>query len=186
MISRTLMTCLACKKPITARIQVGHEIQQPLNFSCPNCGTEVKLTLLLDNPPRVKIKWEENCASGKTEDAIINIGAGFSISKEKLHQDMYFPSFDAPQASMAQLFKIREMTGRRNFDAAIEAGTLPHAEENWKTIQRAMRFHRTGQNENMEAQLRLFWGEQKNQRRISTTDFSHSSCASWRQTVSHG
>ncbi len=37
-------------------------------------------------------------------------------------------------------------------------GTLPYAGEHWRTLQRAMRFHRTGQAANLAAQLETFWG----------------------------
>lgn len=73
--------------------------------------------MLLDEPPRVKIRWEENAAPGTKEGAIINIGAGFTIAKEMLHKDLYFPSFDAirpnldmfniPQGHSAHLWLIQ-------------------------------------------------------------------------------
>lgn len=159
MISRTPITCLACQKPITARIQIGHELEQPISFACPNCGTEVRLTLILDEPPRVKIRWEENCEAGIEEGAIINIGAGFTISKDKLHKDMYFPSFDAPRPSVADMERVYQQTGRRFFDRAVETGTLPRAAEDWKIVQKAFRFHRTGQTAHRDVQLAIFWGK---------------------------
>ena len=159
MISRTPIKCLACKKPITARIQIGHELEQPITFTCPNCGTEVRLTLILDEPPRVKIRWEENCEAGNEEGAIVNIGAGFTISKDKLHQDMYFPSFDAPRPSTMDMEQAAQQTGRRFFDTAVETGTLPHAAADWKTLQKALRFNRTEQVVHRDAQLAAFWGK---------------------------
>lgn len=159
MISRTWIKCLACKKPITARIQVGHELEQPVSFPCPNCGTEVQLTLVLDAPPHVKIRWGLNAEHGDQEGAVINIGAGFTIAKDKLHSDMYFPSFDAPKPNIADYHIPFGVKGPIFLDTAVALGTLPHATERWRTIQRALRFNRTGQTENLEAQLNSFWGE---------------------------
>ncbi len=159
MISRTWITCLACRKPITARIQVGHEHEQPISFPCPNCGTEVQLTLLLDEPPRVKIRWGVNSEEGKEEGAVINIGAGFTIAKDKLHTDMYFPSFDAPRQRVAEHKIPAGHKGPFFVDTAVAMGTLPRATEQWRTLQRALRFHRTSQSANLEAQLNIFWGE---------------------------
>lgn len=159
MISRTWINCLACKKPITARIQVGHELEQPVSFPCPNCGTEVQLTLVLDEPPRVKIRWGLNAERGDQEGAVINIGAGFTIAKDKLHSDMYFPSFDAPKPNFADYQIPAGVKGPMFLDTAVALGTLPRAGEHWRTIQRALRFHRTGQTANLEAQLNSFWGE---------------------------
>ncbi len=159
MISRTLITCLACTKPITARIQVGHELEQPVSFPCPECGTEVRLTLVLDQPPRVKVRWDENCKAGNEEGAIINIGAGFTIAKDKLHEDLYFPSFDAPRIPIGDLQIPEGTEGPMVLDSPVVLGTLPYAAEHWRTIQRALRFNRTGQTANLEAQLNEFWGE---------------------------
>lgn len=159
MISRTWITCLSCTKPITARIQVGHELEQPVSFPCPNCGTEVQLALILDEPPRVKIRWGTNSEEGSGEGAIVNIGAGFTIPKEKLHADMYFPSFDAPRPNFEDYKIPGGVKGRLVIDTAVAMGTLPYAADHWRTLQRALRFHRTGQTANQEAQLNKFWGE---------------------------
>ena len=159
MISRTWITCLACTKPITARIQVGHELEQPVSFPCPNCGTEVQLTLILDEPPRVKIRWGSNSEAGGKGGTIVNIGAGFTIPKDKLHADMYFPSFDAPRPNFEDHKIPAGVKGPLFVDIAVAMGTLPGAADHWRTLQRALRFHRTGQTANLEAQLDQFWGE---------------------------
>lgn len=159
MISRTWITCLTCTKPITARIQVGHQLEQPINFPCPNCGTEVRLTLILDEPPRVKIRWEENAEAGTQEGAIINIGVGFTIAKDKLHKDLYFPSFDAPRPNLDEYDIPEGLHGPLLLDTTIALGALPRAAKHWRTIQRALRFHRTEQKANLDAQLDIFWGE---------------------------
>jgi hypothetical protein len=88
---------VSCHGATTARIQVGHEREQSVVFSCQHCSTDIRLTLILDEPPIVKIRWDENYEEGTEEGAIINIGAGFTVPKDKLHQDKYFPSFDAPR-----------------------------------------------------------------------------------------
>lgn len=159
MISRTWITCLACTQPITARIQVGHELEQPVSFPCPHCGTEICLTLILDEPPQVKVRWGENVEPGTQEGAIINIGVGFTIAKDKLHEDLYFPSFDAPRPRLEEYDIPDDLPGPLMLDAAVALGTLPRAAEYWRTLQRALRFHRTGQASNLNVQLDSFWGE---------------------------
>lgn len=158
MISRTWIKCLACSKPITARIQVGHELEQAVSFPCPHCGTLVQLTLILDEPPRVKIRWGENAKPGKEEGAIINIGAGFTIPQDKLHKDLYFPSFDAPRPNVEEYDIPHGLPGPILMDTSVALGTLPHAERNWRLLERGLRFNRTGQQDNLNSQLDKFWG----------------------------
>jgi len=158
MISRTLIRCATCSKPITARIQVGHELEQPVSFPCPHCGTLVQLTLILDEPPRVKIHWGDNAESGGEEGAIINIGAGFTIPQDKLHKDRYFPSFDAPKPYLEDDEEPQALPGPIILDAQVGLGTLPYAESTWRNLQRALRFHRTRQQQNLKTQLDEFWG----------------------------
>lgn len=43
-------------------------------------------------------------------------------------------------------------------DTSVALGTLPRAAEQWRIVQRAMRFNRTGQQANLDTQLDLFWG----------------------------
>lgn len=157
MISRTYVLCLTCAKPITARIQVGHEIEQPMTFPCPHCGTDIGLTLILDEPPRVKIRWDNNCKEGSEEGKIINLGVGFTISKDRLHQDMYFPSFDQPKPRIS-ITRSPGQVGPEFRDIFVDLGGLPRASDYWKIIQKALRFHRTGQNSLRDAQLDSFWG----------------------------
>lgn len=158
MISRTYVQCLTCQKAITARIQVGHEGEQPITFPCPHCGTDIRLTLILDEPPRVKIRWDENCAQGTEEGKIINLGAGFTISKDRLHQDMYFPAFfELPKPSIP-LNRASGEAGPEFRDIFVDLGGLPRAADHWKLIQKALRFHRTGQTDLRDAQLNLLWG----------------------------
>lgn len=158
MISRTWIKCLSCEKPITARIQVGHELKQPVSFPCPHCGTPVHLTLLLDEPPRVKIEWGENAEEGNEEGAIVNVGAGFTIPIDKVHQDLYFPSFDAPRPNLEHLTIPDNLPGPIFIDTTIALGTLPYAEQSWQLLARGLRFHKTGQQDNLNSQLDKFWG----------------------------
>ena len=167
MISRTLIKCLTCAGAITARIQVGHENLQAVVFPCPLCGTEVKLTMLLDAPPRVKINWDENCEVGSEEGAIVNVGAGFTISKDRVSDPYYFPSVDlVPMARMRQFMdelehKPADGSGPHLIDSSVALGNLPHSREGWKFIQKALRFNSTGQVALRDGQIDSFWGGQK-------------------------
>lgn len=159
MISRTYVQCLTCSNPITARIQVGHELEQPHTFSCPHCGTDIKLTLILDEPPIVKMRWDDNCAIGTIEGKIINLGVGFTISKDRLNQDMYFPAFfELPPVPIDDNGGGVAGDGPLFQDIAVGLGGLPRAADHWRVLQKALRFHRTGQAELREAQLDIFWG----------------------------
>ena len=122
----------------------------------------MQLTLVLDEPPRVKIRWGENAEPGDEEGAIINIGAGFTIAQDKLHQDFYFPSFDAPRPNPDDFDIPEGLPGPIMLDATVALGTLPYAEAKWRTLERALRFHRTGQQQNLDSQLDEFWGEPRN------------------------
>lgn len=164
MISRILITCLACQKPNTARVQVGHESEQAVSFSCAHCGTDMRLKLLLDAPPHVKVIFEENCKEGNEEGKVTNIGAGFAIDKNNLHKDLYFPAFDlmkenikAMAAAVEDIELNIDEAGPVLFDTAIALGGLPRSAEYWKFLKQALRFHNTGQNDLMEAQLNKFW-----------------------------
>lgn len=157
MISRIYVQCLTCSKPITARIQVGHEIEQPMTFSCPHCGTDISLTLILDSPPRVNIRWDNNCKAGVEEGAVINLGVGFTIPKDRLHEDMYFPSFDLPKPIIS-VTRPPGQLGPEFRDIFVDLGGLPNTSDYWKIIQKALRFHRTDQIDFRDAQLDSFWG----------------------------
>jgi hypothetical protein len=161
-ISRTWIKCLACNGSITARVQVGHESAQAVTFACPHCGTDIRLTLILDEPPNVKVRWDDNCESGDEEGKVVNIGAGFVIPRDKLHQDKYFPSFQAPRPDLSQLdlskLDLPEGEGPLLLDTSVALGTLPYAAESWRQLQQALRFRRTGQRANEEAKLEEFFG----------------------------
>jgi hypothetical protein len=162
MISRIRITCTACNEPITARIQIGHEREQPVSFPCPHCITPIQLTLILDEPPEVKIRWEENAEPGDKEGKIINIGAGFTISKNMLHTDLYFPSFDVTRSLLDKHDEIHGLPGPIFLDSAEALGTFRYANETWHNLEKALRFQRTGQQKNLESQLDEFWGTPRN------------------------
>lgn len=156
MISRTYVQCLTCTKAITARIQVGHEAEQPLTFPCPHCGTDIKLTLILDEPPRVKILWLENCDAGSEEGKIVNVGVGFTIPIVRRHEDMYFPSFELPRLH-SPINPDQDQIGMEVRDIFVGLGGLAQATKYWKIIHKVLRFHRIGRIDLRDAQLELFW-----------------------------
>lgn len=71
-----------------------------------------------------------------------------------LHQDLYFPSFEAPRASIEEFERMRS---QRFKDVAIATGTLPYAEKHWRTLKSALRFHYTNQLDKMNEKLENYW-----------------------------
>lgn len=161
MISRITIVCLACSEPITTRVQVGHDIEQPVTFACPHCTSEIRFTLLLHNPPHVDVRWDENCEFGTKEGKIVNIGAGFTVSADMLHTDAYFPSFHAPRPQPKHYASVPDAKGPIFMDTAVAMGTLPRAGDHWRTVKQALKFHRTGQTENLNRQLDKFWAKSR-------------------------
>lgn len=167
MISRIYVRCLTCSGLITARVQVGHESLQPVTFSCPHCESELRFKLLLDNPPNVGISWEENCEEGDGEGQIVNIGAGFAIAKDKVNQDLYFPSFETLPMLRKQIAAVQEMLkdtkedGPYVIDAPVHMGIVPYVLESWKLVQKAWRLHKTGRADLRDEQIDKFWGGTK-------------------------
>ncbi len=165
MISRIYVRCLTCSGAITARVQIGHESTQPVTFPCPHCESETRFRLLLDDPPNVGITWEENCKEGDEEGLIVNIGAGFAISKDKVHQDMYFPSFEMLPMLAKQAATFEEMlskaddAGPHMYDTSVHLGTVPYLQESWKIVQKVWRLHRTGRADLRDAQIEQFWSK---------------------------
>lgn len=163
MISRIYVRCLTCSGAITARVQIGHESSQPVTFPCPHCESELRLRLLLDNPPNVGISWEENCEEGDTEGPIVNIGAGFAIAKDKVHQDMYFPSFETLPMLHKQMAAVEskledvDADGPYVLDAPVDMGIVPYVQDSWKLVQKAWRLHKTGRADLRDEQIEKFW-----------------------------
>jgi hypothetical protein len=160
MISRNYVLCLTCKGAITARIQIGAEKLQTLTFPCPVCGTEIRMRLVLGEPPNIALEYIENCERGDTEGAIVNLGAGFAIDKDKVHQDKYFPSFDL----MRTIFSNPAISEVLRRQEKMEMPQKPiRLTEAWRSLQRAWRLHRTGQSELSEQQLNEFFSEMQMQ-----------------------
>lgn len=164
MISRILTTCLTCKKPITVRAQVGHENEQAHTFSCPHCGTDIRIKLLLNNPPHVKVIWEENCEQGKEEGIVVNLGVGFTIPQDALHSDMYFPAFtQLPKPVIPSGMPARKAGDPPVIlDLAVALGAFPGAADSWATLKKALRFHGNNQSALRDEQIsKLFegWGQ---------------------------
>lgn len=166
MISRILVQCLTCSGAITARVQIGHESIQPVIFACPHCESEIRMKLLLDRPPHVRVVWDENSKEGAEEGVIVNIGAGFAIAKDKLHQDMYFPSFEMFSmledriAALVHESESADESGPETLDTTIGLGVLlQNSQETWKIVQKAWRLHRTGRVDLRNTQIDKFWSE---------------------------
>ena len=114
------------------------------------------LTLILDEPPNVKLLWGDNAESGAEEGKIVNIGAGFTIPQDKVHLDDCFPWFEAP--------RIHAPDDRHKGDNSGDISEKLHAAlafqgiaANWRMIHRAMRFYRTNQPNRLSEQLKSFW-----------------------------
>lgn len=164
MITRLPLLCLACSSPITARIQVGHEKVQPISFVCPECFTPIRLRLLLDEPPRVGYGFDENCMPTDIEGRIVNVGAGYMIPRAQLHEDAYFPSMDLPkpdQATTQALLasKPEGFTGVMVADLFEMLGGMRNAQEHWRNLWNAHRFHKVGQLDRMRGALREIYGD---------------------------
>lgn len=157
MISRILITCLPCGGAITTRVNIGHDEKQPVTLACPHCGTDLKLTLLLGEPPSIDVRFDENCELGSKEGKVVNIGAHYVIPADRLHEDKYFPSFHAPRPDLSGL-KIPKGLGPLYIDAPVFLGTLPNAAEAWRVLQQSLRFRKTAQRDNEEAKLNEFFG----------------------------
>lgn len=146
MISRIYIKCLTCSDSITLRVQIGHELEQSHTIQCPHCSTDIRFKLILDNPPNVKAVWEENCEEmDDNKGKIVNVGVGFTINKDMLHDDYYFPAF-------TEVFRRQMLSG----GLVVGVGGVSHAVERWKIIQKALRFHFNGQELLKSQQLSKF------------------------------
>lgn len=167
MISRIPIRCLACGHLISARVQVGHERIQRLAAVCPECFTPFRFQLLLDNPPNVGADFLENCEEGVHLDgSIINMGAGFVMSRARLSDPLYFPVHDLPQPDEAALRELlqqhREAGGQGPLmlDLTVMLGGMPNATDRWRWMRNAYRFFRNGQDELVREQLRNVFGDE--------------------------
>lgn len=165
MMSRIRVRCLSCGTAITTRVQVGHEKVQRISSVCPECFGPFRFRLRLDDPPAVGIDMEENCELTDEDGVILNIGSGFVISRDRINDEKYFPSLYMPKPSEAELRAIEEArlqdaTGPMLVDLNVVLGGLPDAVGHWRSVRRAYRFSRTGQDERLKQALSEFFGEE--------------------------
>jgi hypothetical protein len=165
MISRIPLRCLACRHLTTARVQVGHELTQNVAAVCPECFTPFRLRLLLDRPPEVRVEFVENCEPTEAEGRALNIGAGFVISRARMHEEQYFPALELPRPSPEEERQIQglqhpERSGPVFVDMTVLLGGLPRATELWRLLKNAYRFFRTGQEERMRVLLLELFGDE--------------------------
>lgn len=164
MISRIPLRCIACQCAASFRVQVGHELVQPVSATCPTCFTPIRLQLRLDVPPIVSVDFTENCEASADEGMVVNVGSGFVISREHLNEEAYFPSMDLPEPTdldreWLEAQQPRDGDGPVMVDLTVLLGGLPMARERWRMLHNAYRFFRTGQQERMVAQLVDLFGE---------------------------
>jgi hypothetical protein len=108
---------------------------------------------------------EESCELTDEDGVILNIGSGFVISRDRIHDEKYFPSLDMPKPNEAELRAIEEArprnaTGPMLVDLSVVLGGLPDAVGHWRSIRNAYRFSRTGQDERLKQTLSEFFGEE--------------------------
>lgn len=168
MISRIPLRCLACSNASSFRVQVGHELAQPVSTVCPACFTPIRLQLRLDNPPVVGVDFIENCEASADEGVVVNVGSGFVISRQRVHEEAYFPSMDLPKPTELELEILEtqrppDAEGPLMVDLAVLLGGLPRAHESWRLLRNAYRFFRTDQQDRMVSQLVELFGEDARQ-----------------------
>ena len=164
-ISRIPLRCLACGNASSFRIQVGHELIQPISTACPTCFTPIRLQLRLNNPPMVDVDFTENCEASADEGTVVNVGSGFVISRQHLHEEAYFPIADLPKLTdleqeILEVQRPPNAEGRLMVDLAVLLGGLPRAHERWRLLRNAYRFFRTDQQDRMVSQLVALFGEE--------------------------
>lgn len=161
MISRIPSRCLACSSAVTLRVQVGHELAQPVAIVCPECFTPIRLRLLLDAPPHVGVEFQENCEASDEEGQVVNVGVGFMISRARLHDELYFPVMDLPKPDEAVLQAMGDARpegskGPLMLDLVELLGGLPGSKDIWRALRTAYGFSRTEQDDRMRALLRKY------------------------------
>ena len=164
MISRNTLRCLACRNSTTVRVQVGHESVQHVASVCPECHSPFRIQLNLEQPPHVLVEYIENCEHSDEEGRILNVGTGFVIPRERVHEDGYFPVHDLPEPDEADLEAIRDVRpegaeGPIVVDLAVLLGGLPYTTEYWRSLRNAYRFSRNGRRDLMQQHLREFAGD---------------------------
>ena len=150
--------CLTCHGDITARVQIGSEQVQPVVIACPHCQTELRFDLQLQDPPNVGVQWIENCTGGTKEGKIINVGAGFAINKERVHDDMYFPSFELFNrlAKSQVLGRMVRSVEQQKADANLEFGEQLGLTDIARTVRKAWQLHRANRADLRDRQMEEF------------------------------
>lgn len=165
MMSRIRIRCLSCGTAIATRVQVGHEKQQRISSVCPECFSPFRFRLHLEAPPKVGVDFEENCELTDEDGAILNIGSGFVIPRDRVNDERYFPSMDMPKPSQEELDAIAAArppgaVGPMLVDLSVTLGGLPDAIGRWRLLRNAYRFGRTAQVVRLQEALGEFFGEE--------------------------
>ncbi|WP_445345972.1 hypothetical protein [Acinetobacter bohemicus] len=147
MISRIYFKCLTCDGFITTRTQISHGLKQKLNFLCPHCGTDSKLVLLLDEPPIVKISFNElenleyiDMADVEEDKSIVvNLSIDFTVPDEKSNKELYSPF-------IYQMTEILKDAFGENYSPEKIDGVMgtSNIEELWKDLYKAYKFNTKG------------------------------------------
>ncbi|HAW7016875.1 hypothetical protein ACLD0Q_11845 [Acinetobacter baumannii] len=147
MISRIYFKCLTCNESIITRTQISHGLKQELNFVCPHCETDSRLVLLLDEPPHVKISFNELenleyieyelVDEGRAK--VINLSTNFTVPDEKSNTELYSPF-------LYQMREILEDAFGKNFSPEKINGVMgaSNIEELWKDLYKAYKFNIKG------------------------------------------
>ena len=144
MISRIYFQCLTCDGFITTRTQISHGLKQELHFTCPHCEANSKLVLLLDNPPHVKISFNElenliYVESGDVDEKkslVVNFSTDFTVPDEVRDKELYSPF-------LYQMNEILKEAFGENYNPEKIEGIMgvSNIEEIWKNLYKAYKFN---------------------------------------------
>ena len=147
MISRIYFQCLTCDGFITTRTQISHGLKQELHFTCPHCEANSKLVLLLDNPPHVKISFNElenliYVESGDVDEKkslVVNFSTDFTVPDEVRNKELYSPF-------LYQMNEILKEAFGENYNPEKIEGIMgvSNIEEIWKNLYKAYKFNTRG------------------------------------------
>lgn len=147
MISRIYFQCLTCDGFITTRTQISHGLKQELHFTCPHCEANSKLVLLLDNPPQVKISFNElenliYIESGDIDEEkslVVNLSTDFTVPDEVRNKELYSPF-------LYQMNEILKEAFGENYNPEKIEGVMgvSNIEEIWKDLYKAYKFNIRG------------------------------------------
>ena len=144
MISRIYFKCLTCNEFIITRTQISHGLKQELNFSCPHCETDSRLVLLLDEPPNVKVSFNElenleyidKSYVDQHLAKVVNLSTDFTVPDEKSNTELYSPF-------LYQMREILEDAFGKSFSPEKIDGVMgvSNIEELWKDLYKAYKFN---------------------------------------------